>query len=170
MGTFRRNWVREEEESRPIEPQFLQTLFHYRLILLVLEAGIDIDVSTLKLIGTRGFLIAIVGSVLPIGMGMLIAMIILGTGDTKAIIAAGATFGPTSLGIALNILRGGGILNTPVGQLIISAAVIDDMIALIVLSQLESLTGSATIQGILIPIVSAAVSYTHLTLPTKRIV
>lgn len=123
--------------------------------MLVLEAGIDIDVSTLKLIGTRGFLIAIVGSVLPIGMGMAIAVAILGTGNIKAIIAAGATFGPTSLGIALNILRSGGVLNTPVGQLIISAAVIDDMIALIVLSQLESLAGTITVAGIVVPIVSA---------------
>jgi Kef-type K+ transport system membrane component KefB len=113
------------------------------LILLVLEAGIDIDVSTLKLIGTRGLTIAFVGSVLPIGIGIMLTIALLGgTSDMKKAIAAGATFGPTSLGIALNILRGGGILNTPVGQLIISAAVIDDMIALIVLSQLESLTGS----------------------------
>ena len=88
------------------------TLQH-RLILLVVEAGIDIDLSTLKLIGTRGFLIAFFGSILPIGMGMLIAWILnVDNGNIKAIIAAGATFGPTSLGIALNILRSGGILNT----------------------------------------------------------
>lgn len=125
-----------------------------RLVVLVLEAGIDIDVSTLGLIGTRGFVIALIGSILPIGIGMLLAWAV-GAGDTKAIIAAGAAFGPTSLGIALNILRGGGILNTPVGQLIISAAVIDDMIALIVLSQLESLTGEITAATVIIPIVSA---------------
>ena len=134
------------------------------LILLVLEAGIDIDVSTLKLIGARGFLIAFIGSVLPIGIGICLAIALQGTSDIKSSIAAGAVFGPTSLGIgtscskelmtffhaililsdvpshfshpcapscyvhltiwtALNILRGGGVLNTPVGQLIISAAV-----------------------------------------------
>lgn len=93
------------------------------LILLVLEAGIDIDVSALKLIGTRGFLIAFIGSILPIGIGIIIAIIINGTSNIKSSIAAGAVFGPTSLGIALNILRSGNVLNTPVGQLIISAAV-----------------------------------------------
>ena len=82
-------------------------------------------------------------------------MAVFGTSDMKAAIAAGCSFGPTSLGIALNILRGGGVLNTPVGQLIISAAVIDDMIALIVLSQLESLTGTITAAGVLIPVISA---------------
>lgn len=123
------------------------------LILLVIEAGIDIDLDTLKLIGARGFVIAFIGSVLPIGLGMAVAFS-LGL-DAKAAIAAGASFGPTSLGIALNILRSGGILNTPVGQLIISAAVIDDMIALVVLSQLRALAGTITVAGILIPVVSA---------------
>lgn len=46
-------------------------------------------------------------------------------------------------------------LCSPVGQLIISAAVIDDMIALVVLSQLQALTGEITVGGILIPIASA---------------
>lgn len=83
----------------------------FSLILLVIEAGIDIDLSTLKVIGTRGCLIAFFGSIIPIGLGMLITWG-LGMTDTKEIIAAGSVFGPTSLGIALNILRNGGILNT----------------------------------------------------------
>jgi len=120
----------------------------------VLEAGVDIDVGTLKLIGTRGFIIAVIGSLLPIAIGIGIAYA-LGVTETTEAIAAGATFGPTSVGIALNILRTGGILNTPTGQLIVSAAVIDDMIALIVLSQLEALVGTITVAGILIPVISA---------------
>ena len=76
-----------------------------------MEAGIDIDLSTLKLIGSRGFLIAFLGSILPIALGMLLTYI-LNVTDTTGVIAAGACFGPTSLGIALNILRTGGVLNT----------------------------------------------------------
>lgn len=45
--------------------------------------------------------------------------------------------------------------SSPVGQLIVSAAVIDDMIALVVLSQLEALVGDITVSSILIPIISA---------------
>jgi Kef-type K+ transport system membrane component KefB len=39
--------------------------------------------------------------------------------------------------------------------MIVSAAVIDDMIALVVLSQLEALVGEITISGIITPVVSA---------------
>ena len=107
----------------------------------------------LKLIGTRGFIIAIVGSILPIGLGIAIAFA-LGV-DTKGAIAAGCCFGPTSLGIAMNILRQGKIVNTPVGQLIVSAAVIDDMIALIILSLLSALTGPVSVVDLVMPVVSA---------------
>jgi len=124
------------------------------LILLVIEAGIDIDMTVMKLVGTRGLIIAVVGSFLPIFVGILIAWA-LKVGDWKAIIASGSVFGPTSLGIALNVLKGGGILNTPVGQMIVAAAVVDDMIALVILSQLDGLVGTITVAGILIPIISA---------------
>ena len=47
------------------------------------------------------------------------------------------------------------MINTPVGQLVVSAAVIDDMIALIILSQLEALASELTVVSILIPVISA---------------
>ena len=77
---------------------------------MVIEAGIDIDLATLKIIGARGIIIAFVGSILPIAIGIAIAFI-LGL-SAKGAIATGAAFGPTSLGIALNILKSGNILNT----------------------------------------------------------
>lgn len=123
------------------------------LILLVIEAGVDINTTTLKLIGLRGVVIALIGSILPIVIGMVIA---LGLGEgTKEAFAAGACFGPTSLGIAMNILRTAQFINTPIGQLIVAAAIVDDMIALIILSQLNGLASDITIQGILIPFFSA---------------
>lgn len=138
--------------SAPYDQAFV-LLGEVGLILLVVEAGVDIDVMTLKLIGKRGVIIAIIGSILPIVFGLAIAFAL--GADTKAAIAAGAAFGPTSLGIAMNILKTGKIINTPTGQLIVAAAIIDDMIALIILSQLGGLVGEITVQGVLVPIVSA---------------
>ena len=60
------------------------------LILLVIEAGIDIDLTTMKLIGTRGIIIAVVGSILPIGIAVGLAFA-LGI-DTVGAIAAGGTY------------------------------------------------------------------------------
>ena len=80
------------------------------MYLLVIEAGIDIDLNSLKLVGTKGLIIAIVGIILPAVIGIGIAFA-LGEGVVTAL-AAGAAFVPTSLGIALNILRDGKIINT----------------------------------------------------------
>ncbi len=134
-------------------PEAFVLLGEIGLVLLVIEAGVDIDVTTLKLIGKRGVTIAIIGSILPILFGFLIAMIL--KTDVKGSIAAGAAFGPTSLGVAVNILKTGKIINTPTGQLIIAAAIIDDMIALIILSQLGGLAGEISARSVVIPIVSA---------------
>ena len=135
-------------------PESFVMLGEIGLILLVIEAGIDIDLTTLKLIGSRGMLIALVGSILPIAIAFAVA-IALDPSNIQSAIAAGACFGPTSLGIAMNILRQAKLVNTPVGQLIVSAAVIDDMIALIILSQLGALAGEVTVASVLVPIVSA---------------
>ena len=46
-------------------------------------------------------------------------------------------------------------LYRPVGQLIVSAAVIDDMIALVILSLLEVFSGEFSLKGVLVPIFSS---------------
>merc|ERR1719419_2050108 len=69
-----------------------------------------------------------------IGMGLALAM----GSDTLAALSIGATLAPTSMGIALNVLRKGHQLNAPTGQLIIAAAVLDDVLALIILSEIEA--------------------------------
>jgi len=123
------------------------------LVLLVLEAGIDVDLDMLKIVGTSGVTIAAVGSVLPIGIGAGLAFAM--GYDARSAVTAGMCFCPTSLGIALSTLSDGKMLNTPIGQLIVSAAVVDDIIALVILSILESMVGEITAKGVVTPIVSA---------------
>jgi len=123
------------------------------LVLLILQAGLEMDVGILRLIGPRGVWIAIVGSILPIGIGIGLTLA-LGY-EVKTAIATGCSFGPTSAGIAMNVLGQCGVLQKPIGQLIVAAAIVDDMIALIVLSQLAALTGEVSVSGIIVPIISA---------------
>merc|ERR1740122_672126 len=76
---------------------FLIVIGEIGLVMLVVEAGIDVDIGMLKLIGPRGVCIAILGSIFP-------------------------------MGIALNVLKKAKLLNTPTGQLIIAAAILDDVL------------------------------------------
>ncbi|KAL3928003.1 MAG: hypothetical protein SGBAC_012841 [Bacillariaceae sp.] len=141
----------------PMDPSSWVTLGHIGLILLIAQAGLEMDLDILKKIGVRGFIIAVVGSILPISIGMLLSWAVLNqTGATA--IAMGCCFGPTSAGIAINVLSQCSVLESPLGQLIVAAAIVDDILALLVLSQLRALTsetGEVLVADIVIPIVSA---------------
>ncbi|GAX13958.1 hypothetical protein FisN_5Lu154 [Fistulifera solaris] len=124
------------------------------LVLLMVQAGLEMDLAILQQVGARGFVMAIVGSILPISIGMFLSKFVLRqSGNT--VIAMGCCFGPTSVGIALQVLGPCAVLETPLGQLIVAAAIVDDLIALLMLSQLEALTGNITVTQIVVPIVSA---------------
>lgn len=151
---------------RPSPEQYV-VLGNLGLLMIIMQAGLEMDYQTLKRVGSRGVVIAIVGSILPILIGTGIAALLLdsNSGDSathakwKSALAAGCSFGPTSAGIAMNVLGQCKVLNMPVGQLIVAAAIVDDILALVVLSQLRSLTAPkdslASIGDIVIPIVSA---------------
>merc|ERR1719283_613029 len=125
------------------------------LVMLVVEAGIDVDVGMLKLIGPRGVGIALLGSIFPMSMGFCITYLTMGT-DIMSSIAIGACFAPTSMGIALNVLKKAKILNTPTGQLIIAAAILDDVLALIILTEIQALS-DPTVMAILLPLIVSPV-------------
>jgi len=135
-------------------PEAMVLLGDLGLIMLLIEAGIELDVGLVKEAGIRPILIAVCGSVFAfvIGMGIAFAQ----GQPVKSAIAAGACFAPTSLGVAANALSGGKALNTPVGQLIVASAVIDDVIGLIILSMLSVLVADdPPIYEYFIPIISA---------------
>ena len=106
-------------------PEAFVLLGDLGLIMLLIEAGIELDVGLVKEAGIRPILIAVAGSLLAFGTGLGISY---GQGQTdiRSAIAAAACFAPTSLGVAANSLSMGKALNTPVGQLIVASAVIDD--------------------------------------------
>ncbi|KOO36468.1 hypothetical protein Ctob_014421 [Chrysochromulina tobinii] len=123
------------------------------LMLLVIEAGLDVDLEMLRLLGLRGLGVAISGSLAPLAIATALSIGVLGL-SWRSALAVGCTLAPTSMGVALNVLKRGKVLNTPTGQLVISAAVLDDIIALILLSELQALD-DASAMSLLRPIVSS---------------
>jgi len=113
----------------------------------------EVDLHQLRVVGARGVGVAFLGSLLPLGIGTGIAYGIFSL-PIRESLAVGASLAPTSMGISLKVLAEGKVLNTPIGQLIIAAAVIDDVIALVLLSELEALE-NPTLANFLVPIASS---------------
>jgi len=137
------------------------------LILLVVEAGLEIDLLILKQVGCIGIVVGLLGSVCTLTLGNAIGYAF--KLKFKQSFALGACVAPTSMGIAVVCLKAGNALNTPIGQLIVAAAVVDDVIALIILSELNSIT-SGGISDFIIPIISALLFSTFFTFFAIQIV
>jgi len=129
-----------------VGPHFLELAPHSKalkmlgecgLILLVIEAGIEVDLDVLRLIGGRGVAVAVFGSIVPVSIGFGLGQA-LGFDGVQSL-AMGACLAPTSVGIALDVLKRGNVLNTNIGQLVIAAAVLDDIISLVLLGVIQSL-------------------------------
>ncbi len=135
------------------KPEALMMIGEVGLCLLFLEAGLDVDVEMLQIVGFRGILLSLFASSISLVFGILISYFILGQ-DVVESFGIGATLAPTSMGIALNVLRSMSVLNTPSGQLIIAAAMLQDVIGIILLAELKA-SKDLTPLNIAIPIISA---------------
>lgn len=108
------------------------------MIILLFEIGLETDLQKLLQVGGAATMVAIVGVALPFGLGYLVCWL-LGTSTLVAIVA-GATLTATSVGITARVLSDLHRLQEPESQIILGAAVIDDIIGLVILAVVSGLT------------------------------
>ncbi|MDE1822802.1 MAG: cation:proton antiporter [Candidatus Micrarchaeota archaeon] len=101
-------------------------------IIVLLSAGLEFKLKDLVRAGLPAFVIASFGVVVPFIMGYY-ASIIFGLGNTAAIIV-GATLTATSIAVTVAVLRELNKHKTEEAKIMISAAIIDDILGLVVLS------------------------------------
>lgn len=116
-------------------PEAMVLIGNFGLIGLILDSGINLDVAQLKKTGTRAVMLALCGTALALSTGFGFGY--LSSPNYLSAIAIGAVFAPSSLGVSSQVLLAGEVLNTPTGQLIVAASVVDDVMGLILLSVLE---------------------------------
>ncbi|KAH8043500.1 sodium/hydrogen exchanger family-like protein [Aureococcus anophagefferens] len=80
----------------------------------------------------RGIGVGVFGSALPMGLSWLVARA-WGAPPTKAFVV-GASMASICTGITLNVLKVGSVLNQPIGQLIIAAATVNEIIQIMLLT------------------------------------
>lgn len=107
------------------------------LIFQMFEAGIQVDVTVISQTGIRAITLSFLGALLAVGSGLGIGFVF-GLSFEGAF-ALGVTFAQTANGTCLPILNSGGLMSAAVGQMILAATIIDDMVALTLLSVMKSL-------------------------------
>ncbi|KAK7248125.1 Sodium/hydrogen exchanger protein [Aureococcus anophagefferens] len=128
----------------------LKVIGEVGLVLHALEVGLMVDVELLEIIGARGIGVGVFGSALPMGLSWLVARA-WGAPPTKAFVV-GASMASICTGITLNVLKVGSVLNQPIGQLIIAAATVNEIIQIMLLTCAENLVDGAAVDEYVAPI------------------
>lgn len=129
---------------------FVDDLSRLAVIFLLFLVGLETSVTEMRRVGPRALSVAVVGVVCPLFLGMG-AMAILMPGTTiEHDLFIGGILTATSVGITARILRDLGRMRSPEARVILGAAVIDDILGLLVLAVVTGLVirGTVSVWGI----------------------
>jgi Kef-type K+ transport system membrane component KefB len=118
------------------------------VVILLFQIGLETDLRRLLATGGTSVMVAVVGVALPFALGLAVAAL-LGLGQLPSLVVA-AALTATSVGITARVLADLGRLKEPEGQVVLGAAVIDDIVGLVILTVVTKLVagGTLTVAGV----------------------
>lgn len=140
--------------------EVISVLAEMGVVVLLFEIGLESDLKELLRVGIQSTVVAVIGVVTPLVLGTAGLMLLFGIPAVPAVFA-GAALTATSIGITAKVLAEMQRLNTREGQIIVGAAVIDDVLGIIVLAVVAGLArdGQVVVRDVVYLIVSAAVFF-----------
>ena len=131
------------------ETEFIKQLAEIGVIILMFTAGLETDIMELKKTGKASFIIALLGVLIPLISGFILAAIFNPGDFTQDIsillqnIFIGIILTATSVSITVETLKELGKLNTRAGNAILGAAIIDDILGIVALTIITSFADSS---------------------------
>lgn len=128
------------------------------VVILLFQIGLESSLQQMRQVGARAFAVAIIGIVAPFLLGTFLAGPLLLPGQSfNAYLFLGATLTATSVGITGRVFQDLGRINTREAQIVLGAAVIDDVLGLVILAVVTSIVreGSISVPGIALLVVEA---------------
>ena len=126
------------------DSEFMAYSSELALVLLLFLVGLESDISSLLRVGKNAAMVAVGGVVLPIVLGVG-ASAALGFATGLEGWFVGAMLAATSVGITAKVLGENGLVKTPSAQVILGAAVIDDVLGILLLAVLASVVVSGEV-------------------------
>jgi len=110
----------------------------YGVIFLLFMVGLDSSIDELKHTGSESIKVALIGVIAPFLLGLIVALLLMPSMNFKTHIFIGATLCATSLGITARVLTEMGKIETREARTILGAAMLDDILGLILLAIVSS--------------------------------
>jgi Kef-type K+ transport system membrane component KefB len=111
----------------------IEALAQIGVIILLFEVGLETNLKDMLKVGMTSLMVAMVGVITPFFLGWLVAYLFIPSGVTLSHIFIGAMVTATSIGITARVLRDLGHIHRAEARIVLGAAVIDDVLALLLL-------------------------------------
>ena len=146
------------------ESDFLQQMAEIGVMMIMFEAGLDTNLDEMRKTGIKAAVIAFMGVIVPITLGMVLYMAFYGfagPGSDQFLqgLFIGTIISATSVSITVAALKELGKLNDAVGTAITGAAIIDDVIGIVALTLVISLKGGSGSANLGVVILKVAVFF-----------
>ncbi len=140
------------------ESEVISTLADLGVVILLFEIGLESELPALLQVGVQAAVVAVVGVTVPFVLGTTGLMAIFHVPPLPAIFT-GAALTATSIGITAKVLEELQRLTSLEGRIIVGAAVLDDVLGIIVLAVVGGLvkTGEVQVASVVYLVFSAAV-------------
>ena len=125
----------------------LEILAQLGVILLLFQVGLESNIQEMLSVGWSSLLVAVLGVIAPFLLGWGVSAWLLPGEETLAHLFIGATLSATSVGITARVLKDLGKVSTRESKIILGAAVIDDVLGLVILSVVAGTIGAANTGG-----------------------
>ncbi len=125
----------EHELGNPYHPgAALKLLAEIGVVLLLFEVGLETNITDMINVGASSLLVAVLGVIAPMILGLGVGYFLLSHESWQVWLFLGATLCATSVGITARVLKDLGRAQQRESKIILGAAVIDDVLGLIVLT------------------------------------
>ena len=122
---------------------FVDMLARLGVLLLLFQVGLESTVGQMLAVGVSSLLVAVVGVAAPMLLGIGVSALLQPDKSIYVHLFVGATLTATSVGITARVLKDLGHQNTPEARIILGAAVIDDVLGLIILAVVGGVIAAA---------------------------
>jgi Kef-type K+ transport system membrane component KefB len=121
----------------------LQVLAEIGVLILLFDVGLEADLRHMIRVGWAALLVALTGVAAPMLLGFLAAAWLLPDAPTMVHVFVGATLSATSVGITARVLKDLDAIHSREGRIILGAAVVDDILGLVILAVVSAATATA---------------------------
>lgn len=137
------------------DSSIIQFLAELGVIILLFQIGLESNIQKMRTVGFRALAVACIGVVVPFVLGTyVIGPLLLPGLSANAYLFLGATLTATSVGITARVFKDLRQLHTAEAQIVLGAAVIDDVLGLIILAVVSAIATSGGVSALEIGIIS----------------